>query len=61
MAELKLRLEPSKTRVTSFSDGFEFLGVRFQGDSYAFLWEERRVTVEGAFDWVWGQHMAYEY
>ena len=61
LAELKLRLEPSKTRVTSFSDGFEFLGVRFQGDSYSFLWEERRVTVEGAFDWVWGQHIAYEY
>ena len=61
LAELKLRLEPSKTRVSSFSDGFEFLGVRFQGDSYSFLWQERRVTVEGAFDWVWGQHMAYEY
>ena len=39
LAELKLRLEPSKTRVTSFSDGFEFLGVRFQGDSYSFLWK----------------------
>ncbi|PKO20834.1 MAG: hypothetical protein CVU38_18005 [Chloroflexi bacterium HGW-Chloroflexi-1] len=28
LADLKLRLEPTKTAVTSFSDGFEFLGVR---------------------------------
>ena len=47
LAGLKLRLEPTKTRVTSFSDGFEYLGVRFQGDSYSFLWEEKRITVQG--------------
>lgn len=61
LARLKLRLEPTKTRVSSFSDGFEFLGVRFQGDEYSFLWQEKRVTVQGKFNWLWGQHIAYEY
>jgi group II intron reverse transcriptase/maturase len=61
LADLKLRLEPAKTRISSFGDGFEFLGVRFQGDEYSFLWQEKRITVAGAFDWLWGQHIAYEY
>lgn len=61
LAGLKLQLEPAKTRVTSFSDGFEFLGVRFQGDSYSFLWQEKRLTVQGDFDWLWSERMVYEY
>ncbi len=61
LTALKLRLEPSKTRVSSFGDGFEFLGVRFRGDTYSFLWEEKRVTVEGAFDWLWSRRIAHEY
>jgi retron-type reverse transcriptase len=61
LAGLKLQLEPTKTRVSSFTDGFEFLGVRFQGDSYTFLWEEKRITVEGKFDWLWSEQIAYEY
>lgn len=61
LADLKLRLEPTKTAVTSFSDGFEFLGVRFQGDEYSFTWKEKRVTVVGEFNWLWGQHIEYEY
>ena len=61
LAGLKLRLEPSKTRVTSFSDGFDYLGVRFQGDSYSFLWEEKRITVQGDFDWLWSGQIRYEY
>lgn len=61
LADLKLKLEPSKTRVSSFSDGFDFLGVRFQGDAHTFRWEQKRITVEGAFDWLWGRHIAYEY
>jgi len=58
---LGLRLEPAKTRITSFSDGFEFLGVRFQGDEYTFTWQEKRITVQGEFNWLWGQHISYEY
>jgi len=61
LEELKLRLEPSKTQITSFSDGFDFLGVRFDSDSYTFLWQERRITVEGEFDWLWSQHISWEY
>ncbi len=61
LAGLKMRLEPTKTRVSSFTDGFEYLGVRFQGDSYSFLWEEKRITVAGEFDWLWSEQIAYEY
>jgi group II intron reverse transcriptase/maturase len=61
LAGLKMRLEPTKTRVSSFTDGFEYLGVRFQGDSYSFLWEEKRITVAGKFDWLWSEQIAYEY
>jgi len=61
LEELKLRLEPLKTGITSFSDGFEFLGVRFDSDSYTFLWQERRITVEGDFDWLWSRRISWEY
>ncbi len=47
LAELELRLEPSKTRVASFDEGFDFLGIRFKGDAYSFTWEDKRFTVEG--------------
>ena len=52
---LRLSLEPNKTRVTSFDEGFEYLGVRFQGDSYSFAWEGKRFEVEGPTPrWIWG-------
>ena len=47
LQELKLRLEPSKTRVTSFDEGFEFLGVFFDKHSYTYTWQEKRVQVRG--------------
>lgn len=54
LAELKLRLEPAKTRITSFGAGFEFLGVYFEGDTYRFTWEDKRIAVTGAApDWLW--------
>jgi group II intron reverse transcriptase/maturase len=61
LASLALRLEPDKTGVTSFEEGFEFLGVRFHHDEYTFLWQQKRITVAGPFNWLWGQHMTYEY
>ncbi len=61
LEDLKLRLEPRKTRIVSFSDGFEFLGVAFDSDSYTFLWQERRITVEGDFDWLWSRRISWEY
>ena len=33
LAELELRLQPEKTRTTSFEQGFKFLGAIFLGDS----------------------------
>lgn len=57
LADLRLALKESKTRVTSFEEGFDFLGVRFQGDSFSYLWREKRVTVHGDVDplfWRYG-------
>ncbi len=54
LAGLRLRLEPRKTRLTSFEEGFGFLGVDFSGDSYSFSWEGKRVEVEGPVPaWLW--------
>ena len=33
LSELKLQLNPDKTRLTNFDEGFVFLGVHFNGDS----------------------------
>lgn len=52
LKQLRLRLDPDKTRVTSFDGGFDFLGVHFQGDTHSYLWKDKRVTVKGACD-VW--------
>jgi group II intron reverse transcriptase/maturase len=52
---LRLKLEPQKTRITSFDEGFEYLGVRFYRDSYSFTWEGKRFEVEGPTPhWLWG-------
>jgi retron-type reverse transcriptase len=61
LAGLNLRLEPCKTRVTSFEEGFTFLGVHFQGDEYNFTWQRKRIRVKGEFEWLWGRYMTYEY
>jgi CRISPR-associated protein Cas1 len=55
LASLRLRLEPAKTRLASFEQGFEFLGVRFYRDGYSFLWEGKTIEVEGHVPaWMWG-------
>ena len=55
LADLKLQLEPAKTRITSFDRGFEFLGVGFYRDTYTFLWEGKSVEVAGRVPaWLWG-------
>jgi group II intron reverse transcriptase/maturase len=61
LADLRLRLEPHKTRVTSFEQGFEFLGIRFERDHYSFTWEEKTVEVHGPVpEWLWGYVPGYE-
>ncbi|MDE3091687.1 MAG: hypothetical protein KGJ80_20130 [Chloroflexota bacterium] len=52
LKQLHLRLEPAKTRVTSFDEGFDFLGVHFEREQYSYLWKDKRVTVKGERD-VW--------
>jgi hypothetical protein len=45
--ELKLRCEPAKTRLTTFDEGFTFIGVWFQGDSYEYEYHNKRIEVHG--------------
>lgn len=55
LQDLRLRLEPHKTNITSFDRGFEYLGVRFYRDSYFFTWERKRFEVQGPTPrWLWG-------
>jgi group II intron reverse transcriptase/maturase len=55
LAGLRLQLEPAKTRITSFDEGFQFLGVRFYRDSYTFTWEDKEIEVRGPVpSWIWG-------
>lgn len=53
LEELRLTLEPAKTRITSFDEGFQFLGVHFQGDSYRYTWEGREIEVSGGMGPLW--------
>ena len=56
LAVLELRLEPAKTQVTSFEQGFEYLGVTFYRDTYSYDWEGKRIEVQGPFDgWLFSQ------
>lgn len=52
LERLRLRLEPNKTRIASFDAGFEYLGVRFERDEYSYQWKDKRIEVEGDFDWL---------
>ena len=57
LAALGLRYEPRKTRVTSFDEGFRFVGVDFLGDAYEYLWEGKRIEVRGdETDWLFGRY-----
>ncbi len=50
LKKLKLMLEPHKTNITHFDQGFDFLGVHFYRDTYSFEAQDKRVEVKGAFD-----------
>jgi len=53
LQEMHLRYEPSKTHITRFADGFQFLGVHFDTDSYSYTWEGKRVDVSGRAGPLW--------
>jgi len=46
LAGLKLELNQKKTRVVSFDEGFDFLGVHFEGTDYSYTWEGKRITID---------------
>ncbi len=52
LAPLRLSLNEAKTRVVSFEEGFDFLGVRFYRDTYSYLWEDKQIKVKGDFSWL---------
>ena len=62
LRKLKLTLEPNKTRLTHFDEGFDFLGVHFYRDTYSFTAAEKRVEVKGAFDeYLFNDYVPEEY
>jgi len=50
LAVIKLCLEPRKTAITHFDQGFDYLGVHFYRDTYSFVAAGKRIEVEGDFD-----------
>lgn len=61
LESIKLQLEPRKTNVTNFDDGFDYLGVHFERDEYTYFWEGKRITVEGDFpDFLFAYGPGYE-
>ena len=61
LQSIKLQLEPHKTAVTTFDAGFDYLGVHFEGDHYTYVWENKRITVEGDFpDFLFAYRPGYE-
>lgn len=47
LQDLKLEFHPIKTRISSFEEGFTFLGVDFKDNNYRYLWRDKRVVTRG--------------
>ena len=47
LESMKLKYEPSKTRLTTFEEGFDFIGLHFMGDSYSYSANQKRIEVHG--------------
>ena len=54
LTRLKLKYEPRKTRLTSFAEGFAFLGVHFEEGWYWYIWDDKRIEVheDQADPWI---------
>lgn len=61
LEDLRLSLEPNKTVVASFDEGFDYLGVWFERDTYSYLWRDKRIKVEGGFDWHFYDYLPDKY
>lgn len=54
---LSLKLEPTKTFTTSFTQGFDFLGVHFEEGTYRYTWEDKEILVKGdQVDWLFSKY-----
>jgi len=54
LAGLRLALEPNKTAITSFDEGFDYLGVRFYRNTYSYIWQDKEIEVSGPVPaWLW--------
>lgn len=61
LSNLQLTLEPRKTSLSNFDEGFVFLGVRFERDRYSYTWRDKEIVVSGdAVDWLFSQY-GHEY
>lgn len=47
LKRLRLNLSSPKTSLGSFGEGFVFLGVHFQGDTFTYLHQQKKVTIRG--------------
>lgn len=48
---LLLYLEPTKTTITTFQAGFEYLGCTFKDNHFFFEWDGQRIKVQDDADW----------
>lgn len=59
---LRLQLNPEKTRIASFDQGFKFLGVTFKGDTYSYVYAGQRYEVRGRnVSFLWNHHIPEPY
>lgn len=47
---IRLEVNPQKTHLTSFREGFTFLGVHFQGNKYTYQWHGKSVEADDLGD-----------
>lgn len=52
LATLRLALEPAKTRITTFAEGFEYLGCYFKDDYFCFQHAGGQIKVMTDADWA---------
>ncbi|MCB0078895.1 MAG: hypothetical protein KDD73_15900 [Anaerolineales bacterium] len=56
LASMSLQIEPTKSRLTSFNEGFDFLGVHFEHELVSFEWQGKRQSFIGvAPAWLWSR------
>lgn len=58
LGRLKLAYEPVKTRLTSFAQGFTFIGVNFSGDQFTYACKDKTVVITGSDEnWLLEQYL----